>query len=225
MSLLSLLTAAGADAGAVPGVAWKHLLTKAVSQMSTPLAARHRMSPPDGYQVASTLDLKEDRQAARTVQAGFGAGIALMVGAAFVLDLPTDSSWSVAVVALVTLVACLAYMVLHELTHGAVLWALTGVRPSYAVRLPYLSTGSPAFLSRRVLVVVALAPLVLWGAVLLALLPVVPQDLFLTVYVVLGLNLAGSAGDVLEAWVVSRLPGAALVRDDGSTTTVYLPTG
>lgn len=126
-------------------------------------------------------------------------------------------------VAGVTVAACLLFMVLHELTHGLVLWVLTRVPPTYAVRLPYLVTGSQALLRRREAVAVALAPLLLWGAVLLVLLSVVPADLFLTVYVLLALNVAAAAGDVLQAWVFGRLPQGALVRDDGRQTTVYLP--
>ena len=113
-------------------------------------------------------------------------------------------------------------MALHELTHAGLLWALTGTRPTVGVRLPYLVTGSQALLSRRTALTVALGPLVLWGLVLLGLLAVVPADLFLTVYVLVGLNLAGSAGDLLQAWRIARLPSSALVRDDGRRTTVHL---
>lgn len=59
---------------------------------------------------------------------------------------------------------------------------------------------------------------------LLGLLPTLPQELFLTGYVVLALNLTASAGDVLQAWVISRLRKSALVRDDGQETSVYLHT-
>ncbi|MFC5043376.1 DUF3267 domain-containing protein [Ornithinimicrobium kibberense] len=114
-------------------------------------------------------------------------------------------------------------MALHELTHAGLLWALTGTRPTVGVRLPYLVTGSQALLPRRTATTVALGPLVLWGLVLLGLLAVVPDEMFLTVYVLAGLNLAGSAGDLLQAWRVGRLPSAALVRDDGRRTTVHLP--
>lgn len=66
------------------------------------------------------------------------------------------------VTAAVTVAAVVVYMVAHEFTHGTALWALTRVRPTYAVRLPYLSTGSQALLPRRDVVVVAVAPFALW---------------------------------------------------------------
>ncbi|WP_143780586.1 DUF3267 domain-containing protein [Ornithinimicrobium sp. CNJ-824] len=163
------------------------------------------------------------RPAHRRTTSGAGAA-AGMVGLALLLDLPVDSAWGPWTVALVTVLACLAYMALHELTHAGLLWALTGTRPTVGVRLPYLVTGSQALLSRRTATTVALGPLVLWGLVLLGLLAVVPDQVFLTGYVLAGLNLAGSAGDLLQAWRVGRLPSSALVRDDGRRTTVHLPT-
>lgn len=179
-------------------------------------------APTDEYRLTSTLDLKEDRKAALTVQAGFAVTVAVMVALVPLLDLPMGSAWPGVLVAGVTVVACLAYMVAHELTHGLLLWWLTGARPSFAVRLPYLVTGSQELLTRRVAVTVSLAPLVLWSLVLLSLLPVVPPELFLTWYVVLALNLAASAGDVLQAWLLSHLPRAVRIRDDGRQTTVWV---
>lgn len=69
----------------------------------------------------------------------------------------------------------------------------------------------------------ALAPAVVWGAVLLVLLVVVSAPWALTVFVVTVLNFAGSSGDYVQAFAVSGLPSGALVRDDGRTTTVFLP--
>ena len=180
--------------------------------------------PPAQERPRTVLDLEEDRGAGVVVQTGFLLVAAGMVGLALLLDLPVDSAWGPRTVALVTVLACLAYMALHELTHAGLLWALTGTRPTVGVRLPYLVTGSQALLSRRTATTVALGPLVLWGLVLLGLLAVVPDQVFLTVYVLAGLNLAGSAGDLLQAWRVGRLPSSALVRDDGRRTTVHLPT-
>lgn len=196
--------------------------SEAVSRMGIPLVTWSVTTPPDDYRIASTLDLKEDRRAAGTIRAGFAGAIAVMVGLAVVLDLPLNSPWNGSLVAVVTVASCVVYMVVHELTHGLLLWLLTGVRPSYAVRLPYLATGSQALLTKPVAIVVALAPLVLWGMLLLGLLPTLPAELFLTGYVVLALNLAASSGDVLQAWVISRLPQSALIRDDGRETAVYL---
>ena len=178
---------------------------------------------PAGYRLHSTLDLKENPRAAVTIQVGFAAAVAALIAVALLLDLPLDGSWHPAVVAALTVAACLVYMVAHEAIHGVFLWWLTKVRPTFAVRLPYLVTGSPALISRRHAIVVALAPVVLWGLVLLSLVRDLPSELFLTVYVVLVINVASSAGDALQAYAFARLPADALVRDDGRVTQVFLP--
>ncbi|GAA2570117.1 DUF3267 domain-containing protein [Pseudonocardia hydrocarbonoxydans] len=147
---------------------------------------------------------------------------AVMVGLGFLLDLP-PTGWDGWTTAAATALACLLYMAVHELTHGAFLWMLSGVRPTVALRVPYLVTGSRAYLDRRAFVVVALAPVVLWGAVLMVLLLTVAPQFLLTVYVVTALNFASSAGDYYQACVVARLPRSVVIQDDGTTTRVFLP--
>lgn len=178
---------------------------------------------PESYRLHSTLDLKNDERAATTIKAAFGLTVAAMIAMAFVLDLPFESTLSTGLMTAITVAACLVYMVVHELTHAVLLWWLTRERPTVAVRLPYLTTGSQAFVTRGMAVVVALAPLVLYTVVLLNLLRTLPSNFFLTVYVVLVLNVAGSAGDVLQARAFLKLPHVALVRDDGRQTSVFLP--
>ncbi|MEO7754277.1 MAG: hypothetical protein ABIS35_12775 [Terracoccus sp.] len=54
---------------------------------------------------------------------------------------------------------------------------------------------------------------------------VLPQDYLLTAYIVLALNVAGSAGDFVEVHVVSRQPATALIHDDGTSIRVHVPDG
>lgn len=190
--------------------------------------AHHSIRPrgtdlPDSYRLHSTLDLKEDRPAATIIKVAFALTVAALIVLALVLDLPFASTLSIGASTTITVAACLAYMVVHELTHAVLLWWLTRERPTVAVRFPYLITGSRAILTRGAAVVVALTPLVLYTLVLVDLLRTLPPDFFLTVYVVLVLNVAGSAGDVLQAHAFLKLPHAALIRDDGEETSVFLP--
>lgn len=194
-----------------------------MSQMGTPRVSPTVTTPPAGYHVVSTLDLTADRRASLTMQVGVALTVATAIALALSLDLPLDSGWSGGLTAAVTVAAVVVYMVAHELTHGAALWALTRVRPTYAVRLPYLTTGSQALLTRREAVVVAMAPFLLWAVVLAALWLTLPQDALLTVYVLMALNVAGSVGDGVQAWAFARLAPGTLVRDDGTQTAVFSP--
>lgn len=182
-----------------------------------------RTDLPENYQLHSALDLKKDKRAATTIKVAFTLTVTAMTVLALVLDLPSGSALSTGARVAITVTACLVYMLVHELTHAAMLWWLTQERPTIGVRLPYLITGSPAILTRGRAVVVALTPTVLYTLVLLDLLRTLPSQFFLTVYVVLVLNVAGSAGDVLQAHAFLRLPRTVLIRDDGTETSVFLP--
>jgi len=70
---------------------------------------------------------------------------------------------------------------------------------------------------------VALAPSVIWGMVLVAALLTLSGDYLLTAYIVLALNFAGSAGDYLEVYVVSRQQRDAMVQDDGGKIRIFVP--
>ncbi|MFJ6303195.1 DUF3267 domain-containing protein [Pseudarthrobacter oxydans] len=178
--------------------------------------------PPD-YRPHRTVNLKKDGKFPAAVQGIFVLVALLAVSAALLLGLPLGSGWSPLVTVPVTLLACLAYMAAHEAAHGVVLQLLTRVRPTYAVRFPFLTTGNRAYLTRRTAVVVALAPCIVWGGVLLAALLTVPADYRITMYVLLALNFAGSAGDYVEVYVVSRQQPDALVQDEGDNINVFVP--
>ena len=178
---------------------------------------------PSTYREHRTVDLKKDKKFAVAVQGLFVLVALVAVGAALLLELPLETSWSPILTISVTLFACLLYMAVHEATHGVVLQILTKVKPSYGVRFPFLTTGNHAYLTRRSAVVVALAPVVIWGIVLVAALLTLPQDYLRTAYILLALNFAGSSGDCVEAYVVSRQQPDALVQDDGNKVHVFVP--
>ena len=179
---------------------------------------------PAGYRLHRSVDLKRDRRQFTAIQVVAVLIVGAMVGPVLLLDLLPAGGWSTWVTIFVTVAACLVYGAVHELTHGAVLRLLCDERPTVAVRFPYLITGSTAYLGRRSFAAVALAPSVVWGLVLVVLLVVVPPQLVLTVFVVTVLNFAGSSGDYIQTYSTARLPPEALIQDDGTTTTVFLPT-
>ena len=178
---------------------------------------------PSDYREHQAVDLKKNRMSAIAIQAIFVVIAVVTVIVPLLFRVPLGTGWSPFLTIPVTLVAALVYMALHEATHGVMLQLITKVKPSYRVRFPFLTTGNRAYLTRRSAVLVALAPAVLWGVVLSAVLLVVPVDFRFTAYVVLALNFAGSSGDFVEAFVVTRLPRDALVKDDGDKVRVFLP--
>jgi hypothetical protein len=178
--------------------------------MGDQVSVRDTAELPRTYCAHRTVDLKKDKKFALAVQGLFVLMAFVAVGVALLLELSLGSSWSPILTTSVTLFACLIYMAVH-------------VRPSYGVRFPFLTTGNHAYLTRRSAVVVALAPAVIWGILLAAALFTLPQDYLLTTYILLALNFAGSAGDCVEVYVVSRQQPDALVQDDGDKVHVFVP--
>lgn len=186
-------------------------------------ALRSTAERPGEYRIHRTVDLGKDRKFAFAVQGIFAVVAGVAIAAVPLLDLPLTSGWSSIVTVAVTLLACLVYLAVHEATHGVVLRLLTRVRPTYAVRFPFVTTGNHAYLTRRDAVLVALAPSIVWGLALLAAVFTLPADYRLTAYVLTALNFAGSAGDYVEIFLVTRQPPTALVRDDGDKVHIFVP--
>jgi len=177
---------------------------------------------PEGYRFAGTMDFTRNR---KQVVAMLKLAVALVViplvlGALWHITRlrPTPAprfseTWYVWPAMLGMLVA---YIPLHELTHGAVMYALSGVRPSFGIRLPYAYCGSTAWFDRISHNVTALAPVVVWGIVLQILIAVLPREWFWPLWITQISNLSGSAGDIYCVWHLSRMKGDLLIRDDGT---------
>lgn len=188
---------------------------------STALSANSIVLP-ENFEERGTLDLKKDKKASLAIQLLFGSLVVLMVVLARWLEFPIDSTWSTARSILATVGMGIAYVIVHELTHGVAIRVLSGVRAEYFFRFPFVCTGSKAFFNKTSFIVISLTPVVLWGIVLVILLLVLPPDYFLSIYILIGLNFAGAAGDYVQAYVVSKLPPSALIQDDGKQSRVFL---
>lgn len=168
-----------------------------------------------------SIDIQRDHKV-RIQGCAIVLALVAVAGAVFLGPL-IASGWHPGVVLTVTLAAGLGYLMLHEATHGVAARLLTGQPSSYSLRFPFLRTGNQGVLSRNGLVTVALAPALLWGVLLAVALFTVPGDLRMTCYILLAINIAGSAGDYIEAAIALRQPGNALFRDDGAELEVHLP--
>lgn len=174
---------------------------------------------PPGYRCAVILDFTRNR---KQIMAVLKLSLALLF-APLALGLaihPPRPSWRGFLegwpVWLATLGMLLIYLPLHELTHGIPMYALSGVRPNYGLRLPYAWCGSPVWFDRRSHVITALAPLVVWSVILHLLIVVLHDKWFWPLYAVQLSNLSGSAGDIYCAWVILRMEGELLIQDTGT---------
>lgn len=119
------------------------------------------------------------------------------------------------------LAAIVLYMVLHEAVHGVCMKHFSGVKPHYGFNLSYAYAGSSAYFNKKHYLIIALAPVVVWGVVLAVISCMVPEEMFWFVYLIQITNLSGAAGDIYVTKRFSSLPDDILVNDTGLAMTVY----
>ena len=95
---------------------------------------------PEGYRYAGTLDFMRNRKQMKAMLILSLALIVLPVIAGL-LAVPVGPSWRLMASRWYMWpclgLALVVYIPLHELTHGIAMFALSGVRPVYGVKLPY----------------------------------------------------------------------------------------
>ena len=182
---------------------------------------------PDTYREIYAVDLQKDKKLSLLVN-GMATliGVLLAVPMHFVVPIFTlfDMSQGMGAYFLrfgVLMVSIVAYMVAHELVHGAAMKLCGTKRVKYGYTGLYAFAGSEDYYDKAAYLFIALAPVVLWGIVLLVLQFCVPTSWFWVVYLVQITNLSGAAGDYYVTVRFSRLPKDILVRDSGVSMCVY----
>ncbi len=182
---------------------------------------------PEGYGEILQIDLQKDQRAALKVNA---ASAAVMIGLIILGHLIVPISAFVPVGSFgaflgrmaVLLGSYLAYIILHELTHGAVMKAVGGGKVLFGFTGLYAFAGSREdYFDKTAHRCIALAPLTLWGIIFGILCFTVPRDLFWIFWFLEAGNIAGSAGDIYVTAVLWKMPDSLLVMDTGVAMSVY----
>ncbi len=119
------------------------------------------------------------------------------------------------------LVLSVVYMVLHELVHGITMKLCGTKHVKYGFTGAYAFAGSDDYYDKKSYIIIALAPVILWGIVLAIVTPLVPTPWFWVVYFIQICNLSGAAGDLYVTVKFARLPADILVKDDGVRMNVF----
>ena len=184
-------------------------------------------SLPEGYREILTVDLQNNKKLALLVN-----GIALVISVIMIAAaLPFVSvtalfDMSAGLVPYALRFAALAvgevaYIILHELVHGITMKHFGAGRIKYGFTGIYAYAGCADFFPKFSYIVIALAPVVLWGAVLVLINCLVPPSWFWIVYFIQITNISGAAGDFYVTAKFCRLPKDILVADDGTKMRVY----
>lgn len=103
-------------------------------------------------------------------------------------------------------VGMVVYMILHEFVHGILMKKFSGVKPKYGFTGLYAYAGSTAYFDRKHYIIIALAPIVIWGIVLAVLQFAVPDHGHGSYILYQIINISGAAGDIYVTYKMSRLP-------------------
>ena len=183
---------------------------------------------PEGYAQAGEINLKKNKRLAikLNIVAFFVAVLSFYLLSSFaVLVRPSLMNTSGTITAggvagLVGLVVML--LTIHELIHGFFFWVFTRSRPVFALRLFYAYAGAPDwYIPTRQFAFVAVAPLVIIGAVGLLLMLLVPESWVLFIVFVVAFNTGGSMGDLLVLTRLFKLSPTCLANDTGDVITFY----
>ena len=183
---------------------------------------------PAGYREAKVIDAKADKKLVRGMTAASFAVLMAFLALAILWQGRRLSSEPMPLQqALVFWVALIAYIVLHELVHGAAYKLLTGQKLTFGLTLTVAFCGVPEiYVYRRASLIAVLAPFVVFtvlGLVLLAALPGAWEKFFVLCF--LGLHIGGCSGDLYNTWMyLTRFKDPrTLTRDTGPVQTFYVP--
>lgn len=119
------------------------------------------------------------------------------------------------------LLAYFVYIILHELTHAAVMKMFGAKKVHFGFSGLYAYAGSNYYFDRKSYVMIALAPVLLFAVIFGAVNVFVPTSWFWAIYLLQVCNISGAAGDLYVTVRFSRLARDILVHDSGTAMTVF----
>ena len=181
---------------------------------------KNTITLPTNYELIESFDLKQNKLNL-IIQSIFIIIAGIFVGIVLIFNLQFNSEYHGLITSGITVFIVLVYMALHELTHGVFISLLSKTESTYKIRFPFLTTGTNAYLNKKSFIIICLAPSVIWGIILGIVIIFIPDNLLLSIYILLGLNFAGSAGDYLQVYLIARTAKDALIQDFGNKTNIY----
>jgi len=183
---------------------------------------------PGGYTQCGEINMKKNKRLTITLNiASFFLFVLcfylLSSFAAVVRPDLVNTSGSIKAGALAALAVLLVLLItIHELIHGFFFWVFTHSKPVFALRLFYAYAGAPDwYFPKRQFAVVAVAPLVIIGAVGLLLILLAPINLVMFIIIFVSMNTGGSLGDLFVLNRLFKLSPTGLTNDTGDVVTFY----
>ncbi len=177
---------------------------------------------PEGYSEAISIDLHKNKKQLITVNAlCVLITVAMLVPTIILRGFSGIALTDLAFGAIITVVGCFVYLILHELTHGLFM-IIFGCRwPRFGFSGLYAFAGADFYFLKWHYIIIALSPVVVLGVVLGVLNIVLPPLWFYPVYFIQVMNVSGAAGDLYVTARLLKTSRDTLIYDTGTAMRVY----
>lgn len=178
---------------------------------------------PQDYTVFDKIDLQNNKRHFWTVQGlSLGITVVMIVGGWFIDRLTLSRSAEDFIALGVLVLAYVAYVILHEATHALVMRLSVKAKLNFGFKGWAAYAGSAGYFDKKHYIIIALAPLVLWGTVFAVLTAFFHSGIWFWVIWFLQIgNVGGAAGDIFCTYKMTTYPKDILVHDTGLNMTVY----
>ena len=184
---------------------------------------------PEGYRQVYHIDAA-DKKTGLKLTLGAMAILIVVVAVLFVFaDLKSLDFGKLIEYDLAFIGIALVYIVVHELTHGAVYNALTHQKLRFGITWSAAFCGVPdIYTYRRTALLSLVAPLTVWTIVLLPLtiwLRGVDTGWYITIGLIFAIHISGCVGDMYVTWLflTKYKDPRTLMRDTGPEQWMYAP--
>ena len=183
---------------------------------------------PENYKLIREVDMQKDKKTAVIIN-GLAAAVMVIMGFAMNIFIPISKMFDMSqgmgnyiLRFAVLIIGFIGYIVLHELTHAAVMKHFGAKDVKFGYTGLYAFAGSPkTYFDRHSYVLISLAPLVVWGVIFTVLCLVSGPSWFWIFWLLQIGNVSGAAGDVYITCTCLKIPDSILINDDGVSMRIY----
>lgn len=119
------------------------------------------------------------------------------------------------------LLGCFCYIILHESIHLIFMKFFSKGKIHISIKFPTISVGSNGKFNKAQFMIVALAPVIILGVILILLMLFSPKEYTFFLTILLILNFAGSGGDYLQVFEMHKYPNDTFFQDSSDETIIY----
>ncbi len=179
---------------------------------------------PQGYSFFDKIDLKNNKKQFWTVQGICLAIIAVMLGIGWLIESPLkiENNTESIIGLVVLIVGFVLYIFAHEAVHGLFMYAFCKTKINYGFVGWAAYAGSSAYYDKKRYIIIALAPVVVWGVTFAVLNIFFHSGIWFWVIWFLQIgNVSGAAGDFFCVYKTARYPKDILVNDTGLEMQIF----